>query len=170
AGTPNRPADRRTWLATRLKGSSVHLDRDAADLVAEHLGEDVSLLPGLLRVLEGAHEPGARLTSSDVRPFLGEAGGVAPWDLTDAIDAGDTEASLVALDRMLGGGGRHPLVVLAILHTHYARMLRLDGADVDEAGAAQALGLTGSTFPAKKALAQSRRLGHDNVVRALSLL
>src|SRR5207237_8334639 len=37
AGTPNRPADRRTWLATRLKGSSVHLDRAADHVVAEPL-------------------------------------------------------------------------------------------------------------------------------------
>ena len=27
--------------------------------------------------------------SDDVEPYLGQSGGVAPWDLTDAIDAGD---------------------------------------------------------------------------------
>ena len=54
---------------------------------------------------------------------------------------------------MLGAGGRHPFQVLATLHTHYARMLRLDGADVaGEKDAAELLGMKGSTFPAKKAL------------------
>src|SRR2546423_15716337 len=50
-------------------------------------------------------------------------------------------------------------------------MLRLDGAGIEnEADAAAALGLTGSTFPAKKALTQSRRIGHDGVGRAITLL
>ena len=33
--------------------------------------------------------PGAKLGADDVEPFLGEAGGVPPWELTDAIDRGD---------------------------------------------------------------------------------
>jgi DNA polymerase-3 subunit delta len=72
---------------------------------------------------------------------------------------------------MMEGGGRHPLVIMATLHTHYTRMLRLDGAQAaDEAAAAKLLGLTGSTFPARKALAQARRLGPAGVHRAISLL
>ena len=50
-------------------------------------------------------------------------------------------------------------------------MLRLDGAEVTgEKEAAELLGLKGSTFPAKKALGQTRRLGHERVVRAIDLL
>ena len=46
-------------------------------------------------------------------------------------------------------------------------MLRLDGAGLEtEADAAAALGLTGSTFPARKALSQVKRIGHDGVARA----
>jgi DNA polymerase-3 subunit delta len=60
---------------------------------------------------------------------------------------------------------------MATLHGHYARMLRLDGAGVrDEAEAAQLLGMKGSTFPAKKALNQTRRLGHEGVAEAIRLL
>jgi DNA polymerase-3 subunit delta len=72
---------------------------------------------------------------------------------------------------MLDGGGRHPLVVMATLHGHYARMLQLDGAPVSgERDAAQLLGLRGSTYPARKAMQQARRLGHDRIVDAISLL
>ena len=50
-------------------------------------------------------------------------------------------------------------------------MLRLDGAQAaNEAAAAKLLGMTGSTFPARKALAQARRLGPSGVRRAISLL
>ena len=51
-----------------------------------------------------------------------------PWELTDAIDRGDTETALVTLRRMLRAGDRHPLQLMATLHNHYLRMLRLDGA------------------------------------------
>jgi DNA polymerase-3 subunit delta len=163
--------DAKAWFQARLKDAPVRLDPPAARVVAAHVGEDVGKLVGILTLLEGVHGRGARLTVEDVEPYLGEAGGVAPWALTDAIDAGHTDEALAQLHRLLGGGGRHPLVVLSTLHTHYARMLRLDGAEVaDETGAAAVLGLTGSTFPARKALAQARRLGHGGVSRAITLL
>ncbi|MDH5238480.1 MAG: DNA polymerase III subunit delta, partial [Acidimicrobiia bacterium] len=40
----------------------------------------------------------------------------------------------------------------------------------DEKAAARVLGMKGSTFPAKKALTQSRRLGSDKVARAVRLI
>ncbi len=69
------------------------------------------------------------------------------------------------------GAGRHPLQVMATLHTHFQRILRLDGAAIrGEKEAAAILGLKGSTFPAKKALGQARRLGSANVRESISLL
>ena len=88
-----------------------------------------------------------------------------------AIDRGDRTTALELLQRMVGQGGRHPFQVLATLHTHFARILRLDGADAtSEKQAAELLGLKGSTFPARKALDQSRRLGPARIGRAIDLL
>jgi len=39
-----------------------------------------------------------------------------------------------------------------------------------EKDAARLLGMKGSTFPARKALGQARKLGHDRVVEAVGLL
>jgi len=170
AGAPSGGKARQSWLATHLKESSLKLDARAAELVGTHLGEDVGRLPALLELLTAAYGEGARVGEEEVGPFLGEAGGVAPWELTDAIDRGDTVAALENLHRLLGSG-RHPLVVLASLHNHYTRILRLEGSGAaDEKAAAEMLGITGSTFPARKALSQARRLGHDAVARAITLL
>ena len=50
-------------------------------------------------------------------------------------------------------------------------MLPLDGAPVTgEKDAAALLGMKGSTFPARKALTQTRRLGHERVVGPIDLL
>ena len=159
AGAPSTGKARQSWLAAQLKASPVKFDARAVDLLGAHLGEDVGRLPALLELLTAACGEGAQIGEEEMAPFLGEAGGVAPWELTDAIDRGDTAAALENLHRLLANG-RHPLVILASLHNHYTRILRLEGS-----GAAD-----GSTFPARKALSQARRLGHDAVSRAIGLL
>jgi DNA polymerase-3 subunit delta len=159
------------WLDERLAHAAVKLDRGAKELVRQRFGEDRSRVVGLLTTLESAFGPGTHVTADEVEPFLGEAGSVPPWELTDAIDRGDIPGALDKLARMLGAGERHPLQLLATLHTHYSRMLRLDGEGaLDEKAAAQLLGMKGSTFPAKKALTQAKRLGPTKLHTAIGLL
>lgn len=158
------------WAAQQLATGGLKPDREATQRIVDWLGDDAGKFPGLMAVLASTYGEGARLTLADIEPFLGDAGGVPPWDLTDAIDRGDIAASITALTRMLGAG-RHPLQVMATLHTHYQRILRLDGAAVrGEKDAAAILGLKGSTFPAKKAMAQSRRLGSKGAAESIALL
>jgi DNA polymerase III subunit delta len=163
------------WVDEQLRKAGLRLDRASRQRIVEWLGDDPQRLVGLVQTLSGAYggtAPGAaELSPDDIEPYLGEAGGVPPWELTDAIDKGDVRGALERLQRMLRGGERHPLQVMATLHNHYGRMLSLDGAPVrGEKEAAQLLGIKGSTFPAKKALAQTRKLGHERIVRALDLL
>lgn len=162
---------REQWLTDRLKAAPVRLDREAAKTVGAHLGEDVGRLATLLDALAVAYGEGAAIGTEELAPFLGEAGGVAPWDLTDAIDRGreGTADALAQLHRLLGAGERHALVVLATLHRHYGAMLRLDGAGVrDENEAAALLGT--AAYPAKKAMVQARRLGSARIAQAIGWL
>ncbi|MDJ0767827.1 MAG: DNA polymerase III subunit delta [Ilumatobacter sp.] len=167
---PNRAKDRQTWVAVEAEEHGVRLDPGAAARIAEQLGEDVGRLDGVLAVLRSTYGDRAKITAGDVEPFLGEAGGVPPWDFTDAIDAGRTAKALMLLGRMIHGGERHPLQIMAILHTHYGRLARLDGVDAtNENEAAEAMGIKPG-FPAKKALGNYRRLGGGGVQRAIELL
>ena len=160
-----------TWLDERLGDAAVKFDRSAVAAIAEHLAEDRARVIGLLHVLESAFAPGATLRAGDVTPFLGEAGSVPPWELTDAIDRGDVAGAVGRAQRMMNAGERHPLQLLATLHTHFGRMLRLDGVPgLDERAAAARLGMKGSTFPAKKALGQSKKLGSAKIGQAIGLL
>lgn len=167
---PNRAKDRQTWVRAEAEGHGVRLDGTAAARIAEQLGEDVGRLDGLLGVLRATYGEGVKIGVGEVEPFLGEAGGVPPWDFTDAIDAGRTATALTLMARMMRGGERHPLQIMAILHGHYGKLARLDGVDArSEHDAAEAMGIK-SGFPAKKALANYRRLGGGNVQRAIQLL
>jgi DNA polymerase-3 subunit delta len=167
---PSRARDRETWIHSEAAARGVKLAPAAVSTIGERLGEDVGRLDGILGTLTGTFGSGRTLMPADVEPFLGEAGDVPPWELTDAIDAGDTSTALGLLARMTGAGGRHPLQVMAVLHNHYVRLARLDGVDAaGEAEAANALGIKPG-FPARKALQQYHRLGGGGVQRAIDLL
>jgi DNA polymerase-3 subunit delta len=159
------------WVQQHLAEAQLKVDAEGRQRLTTWVGDEPSRLLGLIDLLRSTFGPGAKLGVADVEPFLGADGGVPPWDLTDAIDKGDRARALELLQRMIGAGDRHPFQVLATLHSHVARILRLDGADVtSESQAAALLGMKGSTFPAKKALSQARRLGHDRIVRMVDLL
>lgn len=159
------------WVGTQLSAAGLNLDARARDEVVESLGEDAGALVGLIERLKPAFPAGHKISSEDLKPYLGRAGGVPPWELTDAIDSGRVPEALEKLHRMLNAGDRHPLAIMATLQSHYLRMLRLDGAGVrSDKDAAVVLGLKGSTFPAKKALNQQRKLGSARLGRAVELL
>lgn len=159
------------WIDEQLKDLGVALDNQARRLLGDHLGDNVNRLVGIARALVAAHGTENRLGVDEIAPFLGSAGDVPPWDLTDAIADGDIPTSLRTCRRMVHGGERHPLAILASLTNHYARMASLDGAPVrGEKEAASYLGVRGSTYPVKKAMQQARRMGQPNVKRAWGLL
>ena len=166
---PSRKADARKWLKDQLDQSGLRFAPDAVAAVEDLVGADRGNIVGLLRTLEGALGSGATVSADDVAVYGGEAGSVVPWELDDAIDRGDITESLRVLHRLLPS--RHPLQLMAALHGRYQRMLRLDGAGAaDERQAASILGMKGSTFPARKVLGQTRKLGSEKVARAIRLL
>jgi DNA polymerase-3 subunit delta len=162
--------ERTSWVAEHLRDSPLRFDAGARARVQAHLGDDLGRLAGIIESLVAAYGEGASISTEELEPFLGSAGAVPPWELTDAIDSGSIPGALSALRRMLDAGGRHPTEVIGVLHRHYSNMLRLDGmAQVDSAEAAQVLGVR-SPFVAKKAMEQGRRLGSERIAQAVNLL
>lgn len=167
---PKKAGDRQTWIRDQIAAAGVTLEPQALSRLVDWLGEEPGRLDGVLATLRGAFSPGQRLSADDIEPFLGEAGGVPPWEFTDAIGAGQTAKALQLLGRMVHGGGRHPLQIMSTLHSHYASIAKLDGANArTEQDAMAATGIK-SPFPAKKAMQSYNRLGGANAKRALGLL
>jgi DNA polymerase III subunit delta len=164
-----KPKDRQSWLHEHVRGAPVTLERDALALLADHVGEDLGRVEGLLAALAAAYGEGATITAEDLAPYLGERGTVPRYQLTDAIDRGEPGQALRILHRMLDSGALVPVQVLATLHGHFSNMLVLDGGDV--AGERDAAAILGSApFVAKKALEQSRRLGSTRIAEAINLI
>jgi DNA polymerase-3 subunit delta len=155
-------------LALRPRARSVLLDR---------VGADAGRIPAMVEVLAAAFGPGSTLGPDDVAPYLGDAGSVPPYELTNAIESGDVAGALELCSRLLNATGpqqpkpMHPLQVLAMLHNRYRRIARLDDPGIrTEADAVAALGGNVKAFTAKKTLDQTRRLGTEGIRDAYALL
>lgn len=164
-------------LAAELERADITLAGDAARNATQRLGEDAGRAAALVDVLAAAFGPGATLDAADVEPYLGEAGAVPVFQLTNAIEDGQVAQSLAVLDRLLTVTSArqpkpmHPLQILGMLQSRYRKMLRVDDPairSVDDAHAA--LGGKGSTFPSRKVLEASRALGSDGLRRAFDSL
>jgi len=71
---------------------------------------------------------------------------------------------------MTEAGGRAGPELIVILHRHFSAMLRLDGSDVTSGEEAAALLGLRSAYPAKKALAQAKKLGSERIAQAIGLI
>lgn len=159
--------DRIAWVETRMVEAGFTWTGDVPRVVANWFGNDHARVSGLIATLRSVHGEGAKLTRGDVEAFLGSAGSIAPWDLTDAIDAGDAGRALEMLHRMLLES--HPMQILSLLANRYAQMMKIDGRGVRTAEDAVAI-LGGKPFTARKVLEQHQRLGSAGISRAVSLL
>ena len=167
---PSRKNEVFDWFDETLKEAGLTIDPSAVAKMVDWLGEDRARLPSLIEVLSSTYGTSKKLTMADVEPFLGEKGSVLPWDLTDAIDKGDSATSLMMLRRMVRSGEYHPLQVMSLLHNHYSKLLRLDGPTIGSVADAKSLIGSKSDFQARKYMDVSRRMGPRNVSAAIQLL
>jgi DNA polymerase III subunit delta len=167
--TTGRPADRKSWLSEHLRSAPVKLEPKAVQLLGEHVGEDLGRVEGLLSALAAAYGEGARISTEELAPYLGEAGNVPRYELTDAIARGEVAGALSVLHRMLDAGGLVPIQITATLHGQFAQMLAIDGANATgEHEVTELIGVKG--FPAKKLLEQTHRLGNARIAQGINWL
>ena len=164
-------------LARELDAAGVTLRPDAAKSVLEHVGNDAGMIPGIVDTLAAAYGGGPALDATQVAPYLTGQGSVPVWDLTNAIEKGDTPTALAVLHRMLTVTSpmqpkpMHPLQLLGVLHSQYRKLLALDDPEVRSAeDAARALGGRTSPNAARFRLRQARALGTDGLRHAFDHL
>ena len=164
----SRAADRVSFVEAKLAEYRVSVDRSTAQGVIDRVGDDVARVDALARTLQAIYGS-APLTMKHVEPYLGDAGDVPEWDLTDAIDTGDASGAITVARRMLDSKGRAGLQIVNILQRHYLRMTRLEGSGVQgDDEAATLLGI--NRYPAGKALRVAQRLGAARISAAVHMV
>ena len=161
----SRSVERVSFVVDKMAEYRVSVDRHVCQQVADQVGDDVARVDALARTLRSIYGT-ASLNFAHIEPYLGDAGDVPEWDLTDAIDGGDATKAIVVARRMLDSKSRAGLQIVNILQRHYLRMARLEGSGVrGEEEAAALLGI--NKYPAGKSLRVSERLGPERVSTAV---
>jgi DNA polymerase III delta subunit len=174
-GSTHGPASEKAGdvLARAASDAGIRLQRDARELVLEHVGSDAGLIPGLVQTLASVHGEGAELGADAVAPYLGDEGSVPSWELTNAIERGNVAEALTVLQRLLtvtsptNPRPAHPLQVMGMLHSHYRKLLRLDDPSIGS-GEAAAAAIGGRTSPRSAAirLRHARQIGTAGIRQA----
>ncbi len=164
----SRAQERVSYVERRFGDYGLTLESAAARGVAEALGDDMARVDALARTCLAVYGA-STLRLEDVAPYVGDAGDVPEWDLTDAIEHGDLPGALRVVQRMLGSGSRSGVQVVNALQRYVLRLARLDGAGITRPEEAASL-LGVSPFPAGKALATSHRLGTARIAEAVHLV
>jgi DNA polymerase-3 subunit delta len=104
-----------SWLRQHVQANGYELHDDAAALLVELSGDDLTQLVGEVEKAALAGGPqNRRVTAAEVRAVVGEHRLRHVFDLTRALSARDAGAALALLESLLNGG-EEPLSILGML-------------------------------------------------------
>jgi len=126
------------WLTKSASKRDKQIARDAAELLVEWIGNDLSVLNGEVEKLSLFVGERETITASDVSAMVTASAGPAAFALTNALTAGDAAAALKALAGMLTARGEE-FRTLGMIASHLRRLLRAQQLAVRGADPAAAL-------------------------------
>lgn len=93
-----------SWLVAEAKRRNLELDRDAAALLIDRMGESTIRLGNELDRLGLWAADGARITRTELERMIADTSEEAAWALSDALVSGEPGQALRAAERLVGQG------------------------------------------------------------------
>jgi DNA polymerase III subunit delta len=166
-----RKRDLPTWVTKQFEQLGVGIERDAARLVVELVGEDPDQLRSEIEKL-ATWSSEATLTEENVRQLAAPSAETSVFELTDAWGRRDTAAALAAVESLLERSGSRELPrLVALLAGHVGRVRAcqaLASEGVRPRDAAPRLKM--HPFAAEKAFAHAGNFAPDELGSAVTRL
>jgi len=163
-----RGVDQDAFIAEKFAAYNLSAPAGVVAKVRERLGENMARVDSIARTLQTIFGS-SPLTYAHIEPYLGEAGEVPIYLLTDAIDNGKVADAIRMARRILDTHSRAAVTIVMSLEAHYQRMIKLDGSGAT--GISEVMSLLGiSTYPAQRAVASVRNMGSSRLASALHLV
>lgn len=165
-----RERDVFSWVQDRLEAEGKRPSQDALRLLHERLGTDLGTASSEVEKLLSFVGEREVIGREDVDRVVGGVGDTSVYDLTDAVGARDAGRALVALKRVLEGGGRGTGILWQLTrHFHALMKIRIcKEARVAEKDLPSQVGVPPFVIP--KYLQQSRNFSVDALWRGFELL
>ncbi|NNN03028.1 MAG: hypothetical protein HKL87_03420 [Acidimicrobiaceae bacterium] len=159
---------RAAFVESKFTEYGLNADGGTLALVTERVGDDVARVDSLARLLRSVFGT-APLQRQHVAPYVGDAGTVPPWDLTDALERGDATGAITVARRMLDSRDRAALQIISQLQRYVLNIARVQGSSW-RTPEAVAQGLSLNPVSAKKVLQMADRLGPERIADAVHLI
>lgn len=104
AYTAPKPRELPRWLADEARRRGFELEADAAQLLAERIGDSTMRLAGELDRLALWAEPGQAVTREDLESMIADTSEEVVWALSDALVDRNPAAALAAAERLADQG------------------------------------------------------------------
>ena len=151
------------WIVRTAQQEEIGIEERAVQMLAAYVGPDLRRLRLEIEKLR-TYAAGRTITAADVQLLVSDTGEALIWDLTDAIGLRDGRKAMRALTA-LRRNDANPFYLLTMITRQYRIMIkvkdetaRMSGSEYDVAGR-----VGESPFPVKKAMAQSRNYGLDQL-------
>ncbi len=108
------------WMAAEAKKYDVTVESEAAKLLAEYCGNDMSRISGEFGKL-ASYRTGGTMTADDVRALVTPEHDYAVWQLSNAVAAGNARLALDVYDSF-GEDLRKPETLFGTLSSHFRKM------------------------------------------------
>ncbi len=146
------------WVVRRASERDIALEREAAETLADLVGEDLLQLDGELTKLELFAGEGGRIGVETVEKVVGRRRDETPWEVPRMLLAGDGPGAQRLVGRLLASGERPEqllnVLTRQVLESYRVRLMLDEGAA--QAAIMRELGL--SDWQAKRAVAAARQI------------
>jgi DNA polymerase-3 subunit delta len=122
---PDKPNERAKWLTERVKMHNATIERDAARLLAERVGQDLTLLNNELIKLATYTNGERAITTHDVDLLTPYEPEIDIFPLMDAIGMRNGKQALDMLRSLLREENQAPLQIYAMIIRQYRLMLQV---------------------------------------------
>lgn len=153
------------WMAAEAKKYDVTVESDAARLLAEYCGNDMSRISGEFGKL-ASYRAGGTMTADDVRLLVEPEPDYAVWQLSNAVAAGDARRALDVYDSF-GEDLRKPETLFGTLSSHFRKMYYCL-TETDDEAVKKGLGIRDNAIYAVRR--EAKRFGEDRLKRIMLLL
>ncbi|MGH7198744.1 MAG: DNA polymerase III subunit delta [Candidatus Omnitrophota bacterium] len=147
-----------SWIHARAKKKGIHLDGDAAAILAERLGKDLLSLDGVLEQAAVFASPRTQISLKDIDGLLGRSVQADVFELADAILEKNAKTAFGIVTTLLEEGSR-AFEIVPVLAGQFDRLLR-GSALLAEGRSSEEIGteLRIHSFYLEKFMRQARRV------------
>lgn len=158
------------WVADYVKSQDFTMTQKAVQLLAAHLGNDLSRIVNEIEKITVNLGSRKSITEDDIEKYVGVSKEYNVFELQDALSKKDLAKAISIIQYFEGNPKAAPIqMILPALYGYFSKLYAIFGM-VDKSEGGVKILFYNNSFAAKDALTAAKKYGYEGVEKALLLL